>query len=115
MNTIDVNSLLSQMRQMSSQVRAPEVAFSSVGAPAVGAVAPGKSDFGALLKESIASVGQSQMQAGRMAASFERGDPGADLGRTMVAIQKADLSLSTMTQVRNKLVDAYKDIMNMPV
>ena len=50
-----------------------------------------------------------------MAASFERGDAGADLGRTMVSIQKADLSLRAMTEVRNKLVDAYKDIMNMPV
>ena len=50
-----------------------------------------------------------------MAAAFERGDQGADLARTMVAIQKADLSLNAMTQVRNKLVDAYKDIMNMPV
>ena len=50
-----------------------------------------------------------------MAAAFERGDPSADLGRTMVAIQKADLSLRAMTEVRNKLVDAYKEIMNMPV
>ncbi|HXD38665.1 MAG TPA: flagellar hook-basal body complex protein FliE [Rhodanobacter sp.] len=55
------------------------------------------------------------MEAGRMAASFERGDAGADLGRTMIAMQKADLSLRSMVTVRNKLVDAYKDIMNMPV
>jgi flagellar hook-basal body complex protein FliE len=33
----------------------------------------------------------------------------------MVAVQKADLSLRALTEVRNKLVDAYKDIMNMPV
>lgn len=114
MSTIDVNSLLSQMRTMSAQVRPPEAAFSSA-LPVAGAAAPAQSNFGAVLKQSIAAVGDSQLQAGRMAAAFERGDPGADLGRTMVAIQKADLSLSTMTQVRNKLVDAYKDIMNMPV
>ena len=107
MSTIDVNNLLAQMRQLSSQVRPAETAFKA--APAA------RADFGSLLKESIASVGQSQQQAGQMAASFERGDPGADLGRTMVAIQKADLSLRAMTEVRNKLVDAYKDIMNMPV
>jgi|SRR5512139_89723 flagellar hook-basal body complex protein FliE len=114
MTTIDVNSLLSQMRQMSAQVRSPEVAFSSTALPAA-TPASGAGSFGALLKQSIAAVGDSQATAGRMAAAFERGDQGADLARTMVAIQKADLSLNAMTQVRNKLVDAYKDIMNMPV
>lgn len=123
MSAIDVNNLLSQMRQMSSQarlspqMRSPEVGFSSgVGkVGGIGAAAPGQGDFGALLKQSIAAVGESQMQAGRMSAAFERGDPGADLGRTMVAVQKAELSLNATVQVRNKLVDAYKDIMNMPV
>lgn len=107
MSTIDVNNLLSQMRQLSAQVRPAETALK--------AAAPAQADFGALLRQSIASVGHTQQEAGRMAASFERGDAGADLGRTMVAIQKADLSLRAMTTVRNKLVDAYKDIMNMPV
>ena len=107
MSTIDVNNLLSQMRQLSAQVRPAETAFKA--APAA------QADFGALLKQSISAVGQNQMEAGRMAASFERGDAGADLGRTMVSIQKADLSLRARTEVRNKLVDAYKDIMNMPV
>lgn len=113
MSTIDVNNLLSQMRQMSAQVRPAETAakIAPIGAPNVGA----QPDFSSVLKQSISAVGRSQMEAGRMAAGFERGDPGADLGRTMIAVQKADLSLRTMVEVRNKLVDAYKDIMNMPV
>jgi len=108
MSTIDVNNLLSQMRQMSAQARMPETAFKAAPVSA-------QPDFSAVLKHSISAVGRSQMEAGNMAASFERGDAGADLGRTMIAIQKADLSLRTMVEVRNKLVDAYKDIMNMPV
>jgi flagellar hook-basal body complex protein FliE len=108
MSTIEVNNLLAQMRQMTAQMRPAETALKA--APAVG-----QPDFSALLKQSIASVGQTQMEAGRMAASFERGDAGADLGRTMIAMQKADLSLRSMVTVRNKLVDAYKGIMNMPV
>ena len=108
MSQIDVNSLLSQMRQMSTKMPMPEIAPRSV-VPSQGG------DFGALLKQSMAAVGQNQMEAGKLAAGFERGDAGADLGRTMVAVQKADLSLRAMTEVRNKLVDAYKDIMNMPV
>lgn len=108
MSQIDVNSLLSQMRQMSTQVRMPETSFSST-APA----ASQGMDFGALLKQSISAVGNTQMQAGQMAASFERGDPGSDLASTMVQVQKADLSLRAVTAVRSKLLDAYKDIMNM--
>lgn len=107
MSQIDVNNLLSQMRQMSSQVKPTEQAFT--------AAKPAQSDFSSLLKQSIASVADAQTDAGRMALGFERGDAGADLGRTMVAVQKADLSLNTLTQVRNKLVDAYNNIMNMPV
>ncbi|MBN8946645.1 MAG: flagellar hook-basal body complex protein FliE [Rhodanobacter sp.] len=108
MSTIDVNNLLSQMRQMTAQVRAPAAVAKAVPVA-------GQPDFSSVLKQSVSAVGRSQMEAGRMAASFERGDPGADLGRTMIAVQKADLSLRTMVEVRNKMVDAYKEIMNMPV
>lgn len=108
MSQIDVNNLLSQMRQLTSQVKPAEQSFTAAAAPA-------QTDFSSLLKQSISSVADSQTQAGQLAASFERGDAGADLGKTMVAIQKADLSLSTLSQVRNKLVDAYNNIMNMPV
>ncbi|RDI97729.1 flagellar hook-basal body complex protein FliE [Dyella solisilvae] len=107
MSQIDVNNLLSQMRQLSSQVKPAEQSFT--------AAAPAQTDFSNLLKQSIASVADAQTQAGQLAAGFERGDAGADLGHTMVAINKADLSLNTLTQVRNKLVDAYNNIMNMPV
>jgi flagellar hook-basal body complex protein FliE len=112
MSQIDVNNLLSQMRRMSAQIGTPDMSLANADKAA--GTAPGGS-FGALLEKSIAAVGQNQVQAGRMAASFERGDPGADLAGTMVAIQKAQLSLSAMNQVRNKLVDAYKDVMNMSV
>lgn len=107
MSQIEVSNLLSQMRQLSSQVKPAEQAFT--------AATPQQTNFSSLLKQSIASVADSQTEAGRLAAGFERGDAGADLGKTMVAVQKADLSLNTLTQVRNKLVDAYNNIMNMPV
>jgi flagellar hook-basal body complex protein FliE len=107
MSQIDVNSLLSHMRQLSLQTKPAEQSFTAAQA--------GETDFSSLLKKSISSVADAQTDAGTQAASFERGDEGADLGRTMVAINKADLSLNTLTQVRNKLVDAYNNIMNMPV
>lgn len=109
MSAIDITSLLNQMHQMKVQSGFPETA---VGAPVAGAP---KSSFASILERSIAAVGDQQMDAGRMAASFERGDPGADLGRTMIAVQKADLSLRTAVAVQSKLVDAYNAVMNMQV
>jgi len=108
MNTIDVNGLLSQMRALTEQVRmqprAPAIAETSKTA-----------DFGSLLKKSIDGVSSSQNAASALADKFERGDPGTDIGSVMVALQRADLSFRAVTEVRNKLVDAYKDIMNMQV
>ena len=108
MNTIDVNGLLSQMRALTEQARlqprAPAIAETSKTA-----------DFGSLLRKSIDGVSSSQNTASALADKFERGDPGADIGSVMVALQRADLSFRAVTEVRNKLVDAYKDIMNMQV
>ena len=72
-----------------------------------------KSSFGDLLKQSIDGVAKTQEKAGQMAAGFERGDPGIDLAQVMIQGQKADLSFRAMTEVRNKMVDAYKEIINM--
>ena len=50
-----------------------------------------------------------------MAAAFEMGDPNVDLADTMLALQKSSLSFQALSQVRNKLVSAYQEIMNMQV
>src|ERR1700754_5253219 len=73
MTTIDVNSLLLQMRRISAQTEMP--AIRGVG-EAAGA---GKTSFGDLLKQSIDGVAKADEKAGQMAAGFERGDPGIDL------------------------------------
>ncbi|HEX5353513.1 MAG TPA: flagellar hook-basal body complex protein FliE [Rhodanobacteraceae bacterium] len=109
MTQIDINSLLTQMRSLSAQLE-PDAAAT----PAVGD-AKAQDSFGNLLKQSIAEVADSQNQAQQLSTSFERGDPGTDLPQVMLAVQKADLSFRAMTEVRNKLVDAYQNIMNMPL
>ncbi len=106
MNTIDVNGLLQQMRALSNQARLQ---------PSAPAVTGATSDFGNLLKKSIDGVSSIQNNASALADKFERGDPGTDISSVMVALQRADLSFRAVTEVRNKLVDAYKDIMNMQV
>lgn len=109
MSNIDVNQLMAQMRVMSSgQAQSSEAAQPEQGGNAV-------QDFAALLKDSIDNVNQTQKTASGLAEAFERGDQSADLGEVMVALQKANVSFQAMTQVRNKLVEAYKDVMNMPI
>jgi len=50
-----------------------------------------------------------------MKTAFETGDPNVDIPEVMVAIQKASLSFEAITEVRNKLLSAYQDVMNMQV
>jgi flagellar hook-basal body complex protein FliE len=50
-----------------------------------------------------------------MAASYEAGDKSVDLTKVMLEVQKASLAFHAMTEVRNKLVDAYTQVMGMAV
>ena len=71
-------------------------------------------DFATILKSMLVDVSQTQQHATRMAESFELGQH-QDLASVMVDQQKAKLAFQTTLQVRNKLMSAYQDIMNMPV
>ena len=76
---------------------------------------PVSGDFGQLLKTSLNAVNSAQQHAGDLKVGFETGTGNASLAEVMIAAQKADLSFRAVTEVRNKLVRAYQDIMNMPV
>jgi flagellar hook-basal body complex protein FliE len=110
MSQIDVNSLLSQMRALGAQASG---VMPGVSSP-VASKGPGV-DFGTLFKQSIGAVASQQNEAQAQVSAFERGDPGADIVKTSIAGQKADLAFRGLVEVRNKLVDAYTTIMNMPV
>jgi flagellar hook-basal body complex protein FliE len=71
--------------------------------------------FAELLKTSINAVNEAQSTASDMAAALERGDKSVALPEVMIALQKASLSFQAMTEVRNRLVNAYQEIMNMPI
>lgn len=107
MSSVEINQVLAQMRAMSAAAKSHPVASESD--VAIGA------DFGTLMKESINQVNAAQQQARAMTTAFEAGDPGVNLPEMMVAMQKASLSFQAMTQVRNKLLSAYQEVMNMQV
>lgn len=106
MSDININQVLAQMRTMSIEASSK---------PIQPAETEGGSDFAAMLKDSIDSVNTTQKTSGALSKSFETGDPDVSLAEVMIASQKASVSFQAMLQVRNKLVDAYKDVMNMPM
>ncbi len=108
MHTIDINSVLLQMRVMAARAHGTEMA------PAHAAQSS-ESSFTAMLKSALDEVNQTQRRANEMSTAFETGASDADIAEVMLAMQKASLSFQAVTQVRNKLVAAYQEIMNMQI
>lgn len=108
MSDIDISQVLAQMRVMAAKAQ---------GNTAVTPADAGKGgvDFSQLLKQSVDAVNTTQKNAGKLTEAFQSGDPNTDLAQVMVALQKASVSFEAMKQVRNKLVDAYQEIMRMQV
>lgn len=74
-----------------------------------------KVDFSDALKASLDQVNKAQSDAQTMGKNFALGDDSVSLSDVMIAGQKASISFQATVQVRNKLVSAYQDIMNMQV
>jgi len=119
---VDINRLLVEMRSMKSQTQAfqrPQ----GLAARDVAGINPsqqvGKANetpsFGDMLDQAVNKVNGIQKQSAAMATAYERGDQNIDISDVMVASQKSAVAFQSMVQVRNKLIDAYRDVMNMPV
>lgn len=72
-------------------------------------------DFAAALKETLGRVDAAQASAASQAERFQLGDPKVSLEETMVSLAKANVSFQQLVQVRNKVVAAYHDIMNLQI
>jgi len=100
------NHLLGQMQALESMARGESVQPQLK--PEQG------SSFGNLMQQAINQVNETQMHANQLGQSFELGEK-VDLAEVMIAIQKSRVSFQALTEVRNKLLSAYQDVMNMPV
>jgi flagellar hook-basal body complex protein FliE len=78
------------------------------------AAGKGASDFGAALKDSLAQVNHLQVEANTAIKDLATGE-GGTLHDTMLALEKAELSFRLMMQVRNKIVEAYQEVLRMQV
>ena len=108
MSTIsNVDQVLAEMRRLTAAAQSTPAALDK----------PQSNDgnFAALLKQSVDEVNSIQHAAGKLSNAFSAGDPNVDVTEVMVALQKAGVAFQAMTEVRNRLVSAYQDIMSMQV
>ncbi len=107
MNSGGIDQLLAQMRS----------AAAIAGNRPVGAVADANraEGFAEALKGAVSRTNDTQQQARALARSFELGAPDVQLHDVMISLQKANIAFQQTVQVRNRLVSAYQEIMNMQV
>ena len=106
---VEFNRLMLEMRSMQMEAMAKQKP------PVMSTPEPGAPSFSDMLGQAVNKVNETQQVSGQLATAFEMGQGGVDITDVMIASQKASVSFQAMTQVRNKLVQAYQDIMQMPV
>ncbi|SRR5579859_603685 len=114
MSNIQISQVLAEMRAL--QARASGIADAPQISPQISPqTAAQPSDFANIMKGTIDQVAKMQNHAVGLADAYEAGDKSVDLTNVMLELQKAGLAFRAMTEVRNKLVDAYQQVMNMSV
>jgi flagellar hook-basal body complex protein FliE len=115
MSQMEIDRVLSQIRTISSQVRRPQAPVAGAGEAAAAGRAPAIDGFAALMKRGVEQVNAAQQSAAQAATAFQKGVPGVELPQVMLEMQKASVSFRAATEVRNRLVGVYQEIMNMPI
>jgi flagellar hook-basal body complex protein FliE len=105
-----IESMLAQLRAAATRAQGGD----DIG-PVRGQNPAEKLDFATALKASLDQVNSRQQAATQIGQRFALGDDSVNLSDVMISMQKASLSFQATVQVRNKLVSAYQDIMNMQV
>lgn len=113
---IDASRIEAMMAQLKAAATKPQGPLGINSAAAAGAATSTKKiDFGDALKASLDQVNRSQQKAEQLGQAFMAGDDKVSLSDMMISMQKANINFQATVQVRNKLVSAYQDIMNMQV
>lgn len=104
-NSQGIEQLLQELNRMAAQA----------GGQSSSAEGAGGVEFGEALKAALEQVNAAQGEATQLQQEFDLNAPNVNLHEVMASLQKASLSFQTMVQVRNRLVSAYQEIMNMQV
>jgi flagellar hook-basal body complex protein FliE len=106
---IKANALYQEMQAMASQITGTSETLSRIEK------SPGAGQFADMLGQALDNVNGMQSESRNMQTRFDMGDPNLSLVDVMVAKEKSGIAFEATVQVRNKLLEAYKTIMNMPV
>ena len=109
MSQMEIDRVLAQIRTIATQVKRPQAPSPGVG------VVTGPEGFAAVMQRSLGEVNAAQQSAARLATAFQKGVPGVELPQVMLEMQKASVGFRAVTEVRNRLVNVYQEIMNMPI
>ncbi len=109
MSDMSVDQVLAQMRVLAAQAKNNTQSTADVQQAVQGA------NFSDLLSKSVNAVNEAQQLSGDLKTRFELGDQSVSMVDIAVASEKAKIAFTAMTEVRSKLVDAYKEVMSMPV
>lgn len=112
---MDVNRLLLEMRALKAQSQGFSHAVNrdALDVKQTGQVNGPK--FSDLMTQAVEKVNEVQQASGALQTAYLKGDPNVDVTDVMIASQKSGVAFDAMVQVRNKLVEAYRDVMNMPI
>jgi flagellar hook-basal body complex protein FliE len=119
-----IEAMMAQLKAAATKPAAPSLGTGGPGAlgglGGIGNAAPvnegpSKVSFSDALKNSLEQVSNSQKTAEDLGNRFAMGDDSVSLSDTMIAMQKSTIAFQATVQVRNKLVSAYHEIMNMQV
>ena len=109
-----IAAMTAQLRAAVARVQGPQEAAGPTAATAAAAQTE-KPDFAKAFKAQLDQVNALQQTSDQLGKRFALGDDSVHLSDLMVASQKAGIAVQATVQVRNKLVSAYQDIMNMQV
>ena len=118
MSSMQIDNVLSQIRQLQQQVKLGGPSMPKPGneaAAAGGVQGANATSFSSVLRQGLERVNEAQNRATVTATQFEQGVPGVELSQVMLEAQKASVSFRATVEVRNRLVSAYQEIMNMPI
>lgn len=107
MDTTGIDNILQQLQAASALASGTKTQSSADEAARV--------DFSEKLKAAVDNANNIQQAADKLSMQFVSGESNVDLHEVMISLQKANVSFQSMIQVRNKLVTAYQEIMNMQV
>ena len=114
-NDMSVDQILSQMQQLRSAATQRPSGPEAVNPAAQGVAETERTSFADALTQAVGQVNELQQASGDLKNRLQAGDEDVTLTEVMVASQRSSVAFEATLQVRNRLVQAYEKVMNMPL